>query len=198
MVTKRQREILEFIKAFVERNGYAPSLEEIAQKFSLRSVATVHKHVSNLMERGMLRRGSGSRSLEVLEQPEKSVNEIPLLGRVAAGRPIEAVARNETLAVPPALLRSRKKLFALQVAGDSMRDDGIHDGDYVIVEERDDARNGETVIALVDNEEATCKTFFREGARVRLQPANDAYEPMVFAEERVRVQGVVVGLMRYY
>lgn len=198
MVTKRQREILEFIKAFVERNGYAPSLEEIAAKFSLRSVATVHKHLSNLIERGMLRRGSGSRSLEVLEQPEKGANEIPLLGRVAAGRPIEAVQRNETLAVPPALLRSRRKVFALQVTGDSMRDDGIHDGDYVIVEERDDASNGETVIALVDDEEATCKTYFRDGPRIRLQPANDAYKPMVYPEERVRVQGVVVGLLRYY
>lgn len=198
MVTKRQREILEFIKAFVERNGYAPSLEEIAAKFSLRSVATVHKHLSNLMERGMLRRGSGSRSLEVLEQPEKGANEIPLLGRVAAGRPIEAVQRNETLAVPPALLRARRKVFALQVTGDSMRDDGIHDGDYVIVEERHDASNGDTVIALVDDEEATCKTYFREGARIRLQPANADYKPMVYPEERVRVQGVVVGLLRYY
>lgn len=198
MVTKRQREILEFIKAFVERNGYAPSLEEIAAKFSLRSVATVHKHLSNLMERGMLRRGSGSRSLEVLEQPEKGANEIPLLGRVAAGRPIEAVQRNETLAVPPALLRARRKVFALQVTGDSMRDDGIHDGDYVIVEERHDASNGETVIALVDDEEVTCKTYFREGARIRLQPANAEYKPMIYPEERVRVQGVVVGLLRYY
>lgn len=198
MVTKRQREILEFIKAFVERNGYAPSLEEIAAKFQLRSVATVHKHLSNLMERGMLRRGSGSRSLEVLEQPEKGANEIPLLGRVAAGRPIEAVQRNETLAVPPTLLRARRKVFALQVNGDSMLDDGIHDGDYVIVEERHDADNGDTVIALVDDEEATCKTYFREGARIRLQPANTAYKPMVYPEERVRVQGVVVGLLRYY
>lgn len=198
MVTKRQREILEFIKAFVERNGYAPSLEEIAAKFQLRSVATVHKHLSNLMERGMLRRGSGSRSLEVLEQPEKGANEIPLLGRVAAGRPIEAVQRNETLAVPPTLLRARRKVFALQVNGDSMQDDGIHDGDYVIVEERHDADNGDTVIALVDDEEATCKTYFREGARIRLQPANAAYKPMVYPEERVRVQGVVVGLLRYY
>lgn len=198
MLTKRQRDILEFIRTFVERNGYAPSLEEIGENFSLRSVATVHKHLNNLIDRGMLRRGSGSRSIEVLEQPVRSAGEVPLLGRVAAGRPIEAVQQNETLALPPSMLRSRKRLFALQVNGDSMKDEGIHDGDYVICEERHDASNGETVIALVDGEEATCKTYYREGARIRLQPQNERFKPLTLPEERVRVQGVVVGLLRHY
>jgi repressor LexA len=198
MLTRRQREILEYIKDFVERNGYAPSLEEIGERFSLRSVATVHKHLSNLIDRGMLRRGSGSRSIEVLEQPVKSVCDIPLLGRVAAGRPIEAVQRNETLSIPPTMASSRKRLYALQVQGDSMIEEGIFDGDYVVVEERSEAQNGDKVIALVDEDEATCKVYYRQGANIKLQPANANYQPMIFSEERVRVQGVVVGLLRYY
>ena len=113
MLTKRQRDILEFIKSFVEKNAYAPSLEEIAERFSLHSVATVHKHISNLIDRGMLRRGTGSRSIEVLSQPVKGAGEIALLGRVAAGRPIEAVSHNATLSIPPSMMKSRKRLFAL-------------------------------------------------------------------------------------
>ncbi len=197
MLTKRQRDILEFIKSFVEKNGYAPSLEEIAERFSLHSVATVHKHISNLIDRGMLRRGTGSRSIEVLSQPVKGAGEISLLGKVAAGRPIEAIAHNATLSIPPSMMKSRKRLFALQVQGDSMRDEGIHDGDYVVVEERNEANNGETVIALI-GDEATCKLYYREGARIRLQPANPEYKAMYFAEEDLRVQGVVVGLLRHY
>ncbi len=199
MLTKRQRDILEFIKEFVAENAYAPSLEEIGAAFGLSSVATVHKHLNNLVDRGVLRRGAGSRSIEVIESQERDTSEIPLLGRVAAGRPIEAVAQNESLSVPPKLLRgNRRHLFALEISGDSMLDEGIHDGDYVIVESREDANNGDTVIALVHNEEATCKLFYRETGRVRLQPANDAYAPMMYEEEDVRIQGVVVGLWRDY
>ena len=199
MVTKRQREILEYVKSFVDKNGYAPSLEEIGERFSLRSVATVHKHIANLADRGMLRRGTGSRSIEVLEQPERGgVSEVPLLGRIAAGRPIEAVAANETFGVPASMMKSRRRLFVLEVTGESMRDEGIFDGDHVVCEHREEALNGDTVVALVGGESATLKKYFRDGPRIRLQPANPAFKPMIYPDESVRIQGVVVGLVRHY
>jgi repressor LexA len=197
LMTKRQKEILDFVTGFVKENDYSPSLEEIARAFDLSSVSTVHKHVSYLLEKGLLRRGwNQNRSLEpVRAERRPRAAAIPLVGVVAAGQPIEAIEDVETLDVPESFL-GRGETFALRVAGESMIDEGIRDGDYVIVERRRKARNGEVVVALIDGEEATLKTFRQEGARIRLIPANSSMKPMVFAARRVQVNGVVTGVLR--
>jgi repressor LexA len=197
LMTKRQKEILDFVTGFVKENDYSPSLEEIAQAFDLSSVSTVHKHVSYLLEKGLLRRGwNQNRSLEpVRAERRPRAAAIPLVGVVAAGQPIEAIEDVETLDVPESFL-GRGETFALRVAGESMIDEGILDGDNVIVERRRKARNGEVVVALIDGEEATLKTFRQEGARIRLIPANSSMKPMVFAARRVQVNGVVTGVLR--
>ncbi|MCZ6649993.1 MAG: transcriptional repressor LexA [Acidobacteria bacterium] len=198
-MTRRQKEILDFVGAFVKENGYSPSLEEIADELGLSSVSTVHKHVSHLLEKGLLRRGwNQNRSLEPVRferRPRAAV--IPLVGIVAAGRPIEAIEDVETLEIPESFL-GRGETYALRVAGESMIDEGIRDGDFVIVERRRKARNGEVVVALIDGEEATLKTFRQEGARVRLIPANKSMKPMVFAARRVEITGVVTGVLRHF
>ncbi|MCL4820574.1 MAG: transcriptional repressor LexA [Vicinamibacteria bacterium] len=199
-LTRRQKEILDFVSDEIEKNGYAPTIEEIAHRFDLRSLATVHKHLSNLQTKGLLRRSPNrSRALEVTPTPMKvQAVELPLLGRIAAGVPIEAVEAAETIYVPEDLV-GRTDTYVLQVAGDSMIEEQIRDGDYVIVERRENARDGEMVVALVDGERATLKKLYRESdGRVRLQPANPEMKPMFFEADRVRVQGVVVGLLRRY
>ncbi|TDI32800.1 MAG: transcriptional repressor LexA [Acidobacteria bacterium] len=198
-MTRRQKEILDFVGAFVKENGYSPSLEEIADELGLSSVSTVHKHVSHLLEKGLLRRGwNQNRSLEPVRferRPRAAV--IPLVGIVAAGQPIEAIEDVETLDIPESFL-GRGETYALRVAGESMIDEGIRDGDYVIVERRRKAHNGEVVIAIIDGEEATLKTFRQEGARVRLIPANKSMKPMIFAARRVEISGVVTGVLRHF
>ena len=198
-LTKRQREIYEYVRAFLDENGYAPSLEEIAAHFQLSSVATVHEHLENLQAKGALRRDPHkSRAVEVLQPSFRGAVELPLLGQVAAGRPFEAISQDETIAVPEDLI-GRGDAFALRVRGDSMIDEHIEDGDYVIVERRDTARDGERVIALIDGENATLKTFFRDrDGTVRLQPANERMAPMRFSPERVQIQGVAIGVLRKY
>lgn len=198
-LTKRQREIYDYLRDFLESHGYAPSLEEIARHFGLSSVATVHEHLSNLQDKGLLRRDPNrSRAVELTRPSLASAVELPLLGRVAAGSPIEAISDEETIAVPENLL-GRGETYVLRVSGDSMVDEHIADGDYVIVERRDIARNGERVIALIDGESATLKTLFREpDGKIRLQPASDRHAPQYYEAERVRVQGVVVGVLRKY
>ncbi|MFQ5699460.1 MAG: transcriptional repressor LexA [Myxococcota bacterium] len=197
-LTKRQREIYEFIRQFLDREGYAPSLEEIGEHFGLSSVATVHKHVHNLVHKGLLRKAwNRSRSLELVQSSARDVREIPLLGTVAAGAPIEAVEVPDTIAVP-ADLAARGDCFALRVRGDSMIEDHILDGDVVLLEARSTPREGETVVALIDREEATLKRFHRDGGKIRLVPANQALAPMEFPAESVEVQGVVIGLLRSY
>jgi len=198
-MTRRQKQILDFVGAFVKENGYSPSLEEIADELGLSSVSTVHKHVSHLLEKGLLRRGwNQNRSLEPVRferRPRAAV--IPLVGIVAAGQPIEAIEDVETLDIPESFL-GRGETYALRVAGESMIDEGIRDGDYVIVERRRKAHNGEVVIAIIDGEEATLKTFRQEGARVRLIPANKSMKPMIFAARRVEISGVVTGVLRHF
>ncbi len=198
-MTKRQKEILDFVTEFVKERQYSPSLEEIAEEFGLSSVSTVHKHVSNLIERGHLRRGwNQNRSLEPVKLERRPrAAEIPLAGIVAAGQPLEAVEDAETLEIPESLL-GRGETYALRVQGDSMIDEGIRDGDYVIVEKRRKARNGETVVALIDGDQATLKTFQLRGDQVRLLPANPAMKPMLFPADRVQVSGVVTGVLRRY
>jgi repressor LexA len=198
-LTKRQREILDYLNDFIQQHGYAPSLEEIGRRFHLSSLATVHKHLTNLQEKGFIRRAwNRSRSVEVI--PARAASravELPLLGYVAAGIPIEAVASEDTIAVPE-VLAGKRDSYVLRVKGNSMIDEQICDGDFVIVEDRRSALDGETVVALVGGSDVTLKKLYREKDRVRLQPANPTMEPIYVAPDQVQVQGVVVGVMRKY
>ena len=198
-LTKRQREILDFLNEFIQQHGYAPSLEEIGRRFGLSSLATVHKHLTNLQEKGFIKRAwNRSRSVEmVAARLGGRAVELPMLGYVAAGSPIEAVVGTETIAVPEDLVGKRES-YVLRVKGDSMIDEQIRDGDYVVVEDRKTAVNGEMVIALLGGAEVTLKKFYRDNGRVRLQPANPAMQPLVVAADQVQIQGVVVGVMRKY
>jgi repressor LexA len=198
-LTKRQKEIYDFVRDFIATRGYSPSLQEIGANFGLSAVATVHKHVSNLVEKGLLQRGRNqNRSLEVVPTgPPVGVRELPLCGYVAAGQPVEAVAQSERLPVPETLA-GKGRTYVLRVRGDSMIDEQIRDGDYVIVEDRKTALDGEMVIALLHGDEVTLKKLYRERGRIRLQPANPDMAAIYVREENLRIQGVVIGLMRRY
>ena len=198
-LTRRQREILDYLKEFIDERGYAPSLEEIGARFGLSSLATVHKHLMNLQEKGFIRRSwNRSRSVELVQTRAggRSVD-LPLLGYVAAGEPIEAVVGAETVTVPEDLVGARET-YALRVRGSSMIDEQIRDGDLVVVEDRQVVRDGEMVVALLDGSDVTLKTFYREKSHVRLQPANETHAPIIARPEAVRVQGVVIGVIRRY
>jgi repressor LexA len=198
-LTRRQREVFDFVRGFVAEHGYSPSLEEIGAAFGLTSVATVHKHVQHLVEKGYLRKAwNRSRSVEPTDDAERSTVALPLLGMVAAGAPIEAIEVREHLQVPASLVPSGRACFALRVRGDSMIDEQIRDGDVVVVESRPDARDGETVVALVRGADATLKKLYRRGAQVRLQPANPRMGPIDLPAADVEVRGVVRGLIRQY
>ncbi len=201
-LTERQKAILDFILEFRSRNGIAPTHREICEHFGFSSYGTAYKHLKLLAEKGYLRRDRHQRrGLELL--PSAGVDEgrtadLPFLGRIAAGRPIEAVSGRESIGVPRLLFGDRvQDHYVLRVAGDSMIDEGIHDGDWVVVERRDRARAGEMVVALL-GDEVTLKRFYPEGDEVRLQPSNPAMSPLRVAATDVRVQGIVVGLMRRY
>jgi len=197
--TPRQKQILDFVTRSIDRRGFAPSIQEICDHFDLASTATVHKHLKNLAARGLLNRESHrSRALEVPGASPAEAVEIPLLGRVAAGVPIEAISNPDTISIPADWL-GRGERFALKVRGDSMIEAHIEDGDVVVVERKDAARDGDTVIALVDDAEATLKVFRSQAdGRVRLEPRNESLKPMVFEASRVRIQGTVVGVLRRY
>lgn len=198
-LTKRQKQILDFLRAFIDENGYSPSFEEICAAFGYTSLATVHEHLTNLAAKGYIRKEDrASRSIEFPPETEPSVP-LPLLGTVAAGQPIEAVEDSETLAIPGEMIRKGADHFVLRVSGESMIDEQIRDGDHIVVRARETANDGETVVALVGNEDATVKKLYREsGDRIRLQPANRNMAPIVEDAENVRVRGVVVGLLRTY
>jgi repressor LexA len=201
-LTKRQREILDFIQSFIQTSGYSPSFEEIADFFGYRSLATVHEHLSNLERKGYIRRNyNESRSVEPLEssRPRGVAAGLPLLGLVAAGAPIEAIEYTEAVSVPEDMLSGQGPHYVLRVRGDSMIDDQIRDGDCVVVDGREAAENGEMVIALVGGESATLKRYYRESdGRIRLQPANEDHAPQYYGEDEVQVRGVVVGVIRKY
>ena len=201
-LTRRQREVYEFIRGFVAEKGYSPSLEEIAANFGLSSVATVHKHVQHLVEKRLLRKAwNRSRSVEPvdpIDPPSAGMVSLPLLGSVAAGLPIEAIENSETIDVPRELVPRRGDSFVLRVAGESMIEDQICDGDLVVIESRAEARNGETVVALVGGSDVTLKKLYRDGPQVRLLPANASMQPIVVPAEDVQVRGVVRGLIRRY
>ncbi len=209
-LTKRQRQIYDFIAQFVEEEGYSPSLEEIGRAFGLSSVATVHKHVKHLVDKGYLQK-AWNRSRSVEPVPGRSAPggveaadgvHLPILGTVAAGSPIEAIepdaASAETLAVPAEMVPGRRDHYVLRVRGDSMIEDQICDGDLVVIEGRQEARNGETVVALVEGADATLKRFYRDGPRVRLVPANASMAPMDYPAQDVEIRGVVRGLIRQF
>ena len=198
-LTRRQRQIYDFICEFVSVNGYSPSLEEIGHHFGLASVATVHKHVQHLVEKGYLRKAwNRSRSLEPVRENGSEAVRLPLLGTVAAGAPIEAIEQNEHVEVPSEMAGRPGETFALRVRGESMIEDQICDGDLVIIESRAEARNGETVVALVRGDDATLKRFYRQGSTVRLVPGNSAMEPIELPADDVTIRGVVRGLLRRY
>lgn len=200
-LTKRQKEILDHIEGFIGDCGYAPSFEEIAESFGYSSLATVHEHLSNLERKGYIRKAfNESRSIELVGAANGSgPMTLPLLGTVAAGLPIEAIEDQESLAVPPDMIRPGRDNFVLRVQGSSMIDEQIRDGDYIVVSSQDTADDGQMVVALVGGDSATVKRLYREPeGRIRLQPANAAMEPIIEDASNVAVQGIVVGVIRKY
>lgn len=205
-ITKRQRQVYDFIHDFVQQHGYSPSFEEIGAGLDLSSLATVHKHITNLERKGLLKRDyNRSRSIDLLpvrglfrKVPKAAPVEhaLPLMGRIAAGQPIEAVQQGDTISLGD-ITRS-KDVFVLQVKGESMRDEHIVDGDYVLIEKANTARDGEIVVALVEGYDATLKRLYREGAKIRLQPSNSTMNPIIVAAKAVQVQGRVIGVLRKY
>lgn len=200
-LTKRQREILNYLTTYAEQNGFAPSFEEIAEQFNYNSLATVHEHLTNLERKGYIKRNyNESRAIEILpSEATPRALELPLLGSVAAGMPIEAIEANETFCVPEQMVSHGGNHYVLRVRGNSMVDEHIRDGDFVVVNERQRADNGEMVIALVHGTSATVKKYYRErDGRIRLQPANETMQPIYVHENDVKIQGIVVGVMRRY
>lgn len=202
-LTKRQKEVLDYVTQFIELHGYAPSYREIATYFKYGSVATVAEHIESLVAKGMLQKTDNSaRSIQLVpaEHIDASPSvELPILGLVAAGQPIETLAMHEeTLEVPPFMV-GRRNSYVLQVKGDSMIDEGIHTGDYVVVTEKSLPSNGEMVIALIGTGEATLKRYYKEKNHIRLQPSNAAMEPIIIEPGTpIEIQGVVIGLIRKY
>ncbi len=206
-LTRRQKQVYDFISNFVDRHGYSPSYEEIAEGLGLSSLATVHKHISNLEDKQLLRRDyNRSRSIDLLKPrgrmkqslavAAESSMSLPLLGRIAAGRPLEAVENPESISL--ADFTRSKEVYVLQVKGESMQDEHILDGDYVLVEKADAARDGDIVVALIDGSDATLKRLYVEGGKVRLQPSNASMQPIIVPAGSVRVQGKVIGVLRKY
>ncbi len=196
MLTKRQKEILDFVESYSQKKGYAPSFEEIRKRLKLASVSTIHFHISKLKEGGYLGKTENkARAISVASKDP--MVKIPLLGTIAAGEPIEAIRQNELIAVPKNILPSTGNLYALRVVGDSMIDENIKDGDVVLVKQQDTAENGERVVALIDNHEATLKKFYQERGHIRLQPANRTFEPIIIRKDRdLKIQGVVLDVIR--
>ena len=196
MVTKRQKQVLDFITDYQGRKGYAPSLDEIRKKLKLSSVSTAHFHVSKLRDLGLLSKGENKpRSIEAFGR--ETMVKIPLLGTIAAGQPIEAIQTKEMIAVPKSKIPSSSEVYALRVVGSSMIDENINDGDVVLVRQQETAENGQKVVALIDNHEATLKKFYKERGHIRLQPANKNMEPLIFRNGRdISIQGIVLDVIR--
>ena len=202
-LTKRQNEILTYIKKFIVSNGYPPTVREIGEALDVSSPATIHAHLQNLEEKGWIKKqGSKNRAIELLVENEfepknESVVEVPLLGKITAGSPIEAIEQpDEYFSLPTYLLPSNKDVFTLKVSGNSMINAGIFDGDIVIVEKKNTARNGEIVVAMTDENEVTLKTFYKESNYFRLQPENDTMDPIIL--NNVTILGKAIGLYRKF
>lgn len=199
-LTKKQSEILAHIREHIDEHGYAPSYREIADAFGLSSPSTVHEHVQSLIEKGYLTSSEDgeARSIAIVEDERPSgVIQLPLLGLITAGEPIDAVENRDAIAVPSDFVIDAANSYVLKVKGRSMIEDGIFDGDYVIIERNPSPRNGEIVVALLDNAYATLKRFYREANQIRLQPANSTMQP-IFVKGNVNIQGVVRGVIRKF
>ncbi len=201
VVYRRQKQVLDFLNDYIGRFGHAPTLAEIAKELDVKSLATVHEHLETLEKKGLIKKSTGlARSIEIIERKVGNVVkgiDLPLSGFIAAGSPIEPYTDpNATFAIPRNMVSPQKKAYVLQVKGDSMIEDGILDGDFVIIEEAKEARNGDIVVAMIGNGVVTLKRFFREPTRVRLQPANSAMQPIYTKE--VVIQGKCVGVIRRY
>ncbi|GDX87135.1 LexA repressor [Gemmatimonadota bacterium] len=200
-LTRRQRQILDYLNSYSGEHGYAPSFEEIAEHFNYNSLATVHEHLTNIERKGYIKRTyNESRAIEILPSDVISrAVEIPLLGAVAAGSPIDVSTSDETVSVPEEFVRRPGNHYALRVRGQSMIDDQIRDGDLVVVNDRSSADNGEMVIAMLEGSSATVKRYYRErDGRIRLQPSNDQMAPIYVREDQMQVRGIVVGVLRRY
>ena len=200
-LTGKQNYILQILKQLIAENGYPPTVREIGEKANLSSPATIHFHLSKLEEKGYIKKGDNkNRTIEILVPNEylkkdENVVEVPLLGKVTAGTPIEAIETpDEYFSIPASMITTNNEVFSLKVSGESMINVGIYDGDILIVEKRNTARNGETVVAMNENNEATVKTFYKENGYFRLQPENDTMEPIILKE--VTILGKVIGLYR--
>lgn len=198
---KRQRQILEFLSQYIQKNGFSPSLQEIADALGVSSLATVHEHLTTMAKKGVIKRYQGAvRGIEIIDKKLGELTggvELPILGFIAAGAPIETYTDpGATMTMAPGMLSGKKRAFVLQVKGNSMIEEGVLDGDYVVVEEQETAHNGEIVVAILENGFATLKRFFKEATRVRLEPANSQMSP-IFAKN-VKIQGKVVGVVRRY
>jgi repressor LexA len=196
-LTKRQKEILDFINAFIEDKEYAPSYREIGDHFGLSSTATIAEHVQTLQNKGYLKTDRNeARSIEIVDNAKAEAIFLSLAGLITAGQPIEAVEDKEKIAVPQDFVKDESNSYVLKVKGDSMIEEGIYDGDYVIIEKNESPRNGQVVVALLDNAFATLKKFYKEANRIRLQPANSTMKP-IYAKD-VLVQGVVRAVIRKF
>jgi repressor LexA len=197
MLTTQQKRVLDFIRAFIRRHGHSPSLREIGEGVDIQSRGAVHRHVQTLIDRGALKRSrSGWRTLELVE-PDDTSPSLPLLGKIAAGRPIEAIPGHDEINIAEMLLGADR--YVLKIEGDSMIDAGILDGDLVVIQRTDTADDGEIVVALIDDEEATLKRLFHlSGRRIKLMPENRNLSPLIYPADRVRIQGVLTGQLRTY
>ncbi len=200
-IYRRQKQILEFISQYIQKFGYSPTLQQIAEAIGVNSLATVHEHLQALAKKGLIRRYKGAvRGLEIIAKANNQLVtglELPVLGFIAAGQPIEPhTDPNASLMISPSLISGQKPAFVLQVKGESMIEDGILDGDYVVIEQQEEAKNGDIVVALLDNGLATLKRFFREATRIRLEPANAKMAPIF--SRKVKIQGKVVGVVRRF
>lgn len=201
IIYKRQGQILDFIRQYIQSKGSAPTLREIANAIGVSSLATVHEHLVTLEEKGLIKRSTGKTRAIELPEEEESVSsdgvEVPILGYIAAGAPIETYTDpNASFPIPPNFVSGKKRVYILQVRGESMIEEQIRDGDFVIIEQADVAINGEIVVALLDNGMATLKRYFKEPSRIRLEPANSKMSPIFV--KNVKIQGKVVGLIRRY
>ncbi|KKS31641.1 repressor LexA [candidate division WWE3 bacterium RIFOXYB1_FULL_43_24] len=201
---KRQKQILDYISQYIQVNGHSPTLQEIADSMDLSSLATVHEHIQALEKKGVIKKYDGSvRGIEILDRTfntSLSAVELPLVGYIAAGEPIEAIENSlATVTVSADIVSKTKRCFVLQVKGDSMIDMGIFDGDHVVIQQQDTARDGQIIVALIDNEFATLKTLYHEkNGQIRLQPANKMMDPIFVEPKSLSIQGVVTGVIRRF
>lgn len=198
IISEKQRQVYDFIVKFVKTEGHSPMIRDIARHFGFSSPATVHKYLVALEAAGMIVRGKRNALVQLLpEEHNSEAIDIPLLGKIAAGRPIDVIAQEELISIPKEML-GRSRTYALRVVGDSMIDEHIADGDLIVVEHCQQAQSGQTIVALVDDNSATVKKIFYEKGQIRLQPANPKYQPMMLNANQVKVQGRVIGVMRRY